>query len=120
MSSSDWEKTPSSKMFKTLYKYIIGLNEDNKEIEMTRPGKNSSHAYTNFESTNLHFFLLFVILFYKVQIFTSDQNRQKKNAKKTIQKRPFKTFRGTVAHHRKLEEIHNLEMISTQEDLFKT
>jgi len=37
MSSSDWEKTPSSKMFKTLYKYIIGLNEDNKEIEMTRP-----------------------------------------------------------------------------------
>ena len=51
MSSSDWEKTPSSKMFKTLYKYIIGLNEDNKEIEMTRPGKNSSHAYTNFEST---------------------------------------------------------------------
>ena len=75
-------------MFKTLYKYIIGLNEDNKEIEMTRPGKNSSHAYTNFESTNLQFFLLFVILFYKVQIFTSDQNRQKncqKNrSKKTI------------------------------------
>ena len=44
-------------MFKTLYKYIIGLNEDNKEIEMTRPGKNSSHAYTNFESTNNKFLL---------------------------------------------------------------
>ena len=43
MSSSDWEKTPSSKMFKTLYKYIIGLNEDNKEIEMTRPGKRTHH-----------------------------------------------------------------------------
>lgn len=37
MSSSDWKDTPSSKMFKTLYKYLIGLNEDNKEIEMTRP-----------------------------------------------------------------------------------
>ena len=37
MSSSDWKDTPSSKMFKTLYKYIIGLNEDNKEIDMTRP-----------------------------------------------------------------------------------
>ena len=43
-----------------------------------------------------------------------------KNDKKTVQKRPFKTFRGTVVHHRKLEEIHNLEMISTQENLFKT
>ena len=38
-------------MFKTLYKYIIGLNEDNKEIEMTRPGKAPTHAYANFEST---------------------------------------------------------------------
>jgi hypothetical protein len=84
MSSSDWEKTPSSKMFKTLYKYIIGLNEDSKEIEMTRPGKISSHPYTNFESTNLQFFCSLLTFSYKVQIFTSDQNRQKKMAKKTI------------------------------------
>ena len=26
-----------SEMFKTLYKYLIGLNEGNKEIEMSRP-----------------------------------------------------------------------------------
>ena len=64
MSSSDWEKTPSSKMFKTLYKYIIGLNEDNKEIEMTRPGKNSSHAYTNFEPTIFFHEIFFVSFFY--------------------------------------------------------
>ena len=63
MSSSDWEKTPSSKMFKTLYKYIIGLNEDNKEIEMTRPGKKSSHAYTNFEST-IFFQEIFLVSFF--------------------------------------------------------
>ena len=119
MSSSDWEKTPSSKMFKTLYKYIIGLNEDNKEIEMTRPGKNSSHAYTNFESTNLQFFcsLLSFSTRYK---FSLQIKIDKKECQKNVQKRPFKTFRGTVARHRKLEEIHNLEMISTQEDLFKT
>jgi len=37
MSSSEWKDQPSSKMFKSLYRYIIGLNEDNLEIEMTRP-----------------------------------------------------------------------------------
>ena len=68
MSSSDWEKTPSSKMFKTLYKYIIGLNEDNKEIEMTRPGKNSSHAYTNFESTIFFHKIFFVFFLIEIEI----------------------------------------------------
>ena len=51
-------------MFKTLYKYIIGLNEDSKEIEMTRPGKNSSHAYTNFEPTIFFHEIFFVSFFY--------------------------------------------------------
>ena len=37
MSSADWEDMPMSKMFKTLYKYLIGLNEGNIEIEMSRP-----------------------------------------------------------------------------------
>lgn len=37
MSSVDWENLPMNKMFMKLYKYIIGLNEGNKEIQMTRP-----------------------------------------------------------------------------------
>jgi len=37
MSSSDWKDLPMNKMFKSLYKYIIGLNEGNVEIPMTRP-----------------------------------------------------------------------------------
>ena len=37
MSSSDWKYTPYYEMFETLNKYIIGLNEENKEIEMTFP-----------------------------------------------------------------------------------
>ena len=37
MSSPAWEETEMSEMFKKLYKYIIGLNEDTLEIEMTRP-----------------------------------------------------------------------------------
>ena len=37
MSSSAWEDTEMSEMFKKLYKYIVGVNEDAEEIEMTRP-----------------------------------------------------------------------------------
>lgn len=37
MSTPEWEKTKNNEMFMKLFKYIIGLNEDNKEIEMTRP-----------------------------------------------------------------------------------
>ena len=37
MSKSAWERKPMNKMFMRLYKYIIGLNEDNIEIDMTRP-----------------------------------------------------------------------------------
>merc|ERR1712223_1319195 len=37
MSSSEWKDLPMNKMFKTLYRYIIGLNDDNIEIDMTRP-----------------------------------------------------------------------------------
>ena len=37
MSKPAWERQPMNKMFMRLYKYIIGLNEDNIEIDMTRP-----------------------------------------------------------------------------------
>ena len=37
MSSSEWKDLPMNKMFKSLYRYIIGLNDDNIEIDMTRP-----------------------------------------------------------------------------------
>ncbi len=37
MSTADWEENATNEMFMKLYKYIIGLNEGNKEIEMTRP-----------------------------------------------------------------------------------
>ena len=37
MSKPSWKSKPQNKMFMRLYKYIIGLNEDNDEIDMTRP-----------------------------------------------------------------------------------
>jgi len=37
MSKTAWKRRPMNKMFMRLYKYIIGLNEDNIEIDMTRP-----------------------------------------------------------------------------------
>jgi hypothetical protein len=40
MSSADYEKTPCNKMYMMLFKYMIGLNEGNKEIELTRPVTN--------------------------------------------------------------------------------
>merc|ERR1712018_719365 len=37
MSSRRFQKTPQSVMFRRLFKYISGVNQEGKEIEMTRP-----------------------------------------------------------------------------------
>merc|ERR1712088_1229148 len=37
MSSRRFQKTPASIMFRRLFKYISGVNQERKEIEMTRP-----------------------------------------------------------------------------------
>jgi len=37
MSSKRWRKSPSSMMFKELFKYISGVNKEGQEVEMTRP-----------------------------------------------------------------------------------
>merc|ERR1712210_315766 len=37
MSSRRFQKTPASIMFRRLFKYISGVNQEGKEIEMTRP-----------------------------------------------------------------------------------
>ena len=71
-------------MFKTLYKYIIGLNEDNKEIEMTRPGKTPSHAY-------LHEFWIYN-LFYEYFIHSSRFLLEPSCIKKRQNKVPIKTL----------------------------
>ena len=35
--STRFQKTPASIMFRRLFKYISGVNQEGKEIEMTRP-----------------------------------------------------------------------------------
>merc|ERR1719234_868949 len=37
MSSRRYQKTPQSIMFRRLFKYISGVNQEGKEIAMTRP-----------------------------------------------------------------------------------
>lgn len=37
MSSNRWQKTPTSLMFKELFKYISGVNQEGVKVEMTRP-----------------------------------------------------------------------------------
>jgi len=44
MRSSRWQKLPSSKMFKELFKYISGVNERAEEINMTRPVTTLHHV----------------------------------------------------------------------------
>jgi len=44
MSSNRWRKSPQSLMFMQLFKYISGVNKDQKEIEMTRPVSTHHHV----------------------------------------------------------------------------
>lgn len=44
MSSNRWRKTPQSLMFMQLFKYISGVNKEEKEIEMTRPVSTHHHV----------------------------------------------------------------------------
>jgi len=44
MQSRRWNKRPSSKMFKKLFKYISGVNDRTEEINMTRPVTTLHHV----------------------------------------------------------------------------
>ena len=37
MSTTDWEDSVKNDMFMKLFKYIVGVNEDNEEVERARP-----------------------------------------------------------------------------------
>jgi len=115
MQGKNWKKGPSSKMFMKMFKYILGVNKDATEIEMTRPVLTSVLATEN----NL---VDQEMCFWLGTPWENKEAPQPIDKSVTIQEKPSmifyaSTFNGQMLSHQDWESKYNdLEGILSADD----